>query len=225
MNSVKKKTKKGTSVSRHKVREALQQKIFNGDYATGSRLPQIQLAREFKVSQSVIRESLLELQSMGLVEFKDQLGAFVSPLDSRKLQQAYEIREMMEGLAARLCCDRINREELRELEQLADQMRKLPRSRLEERGHMDREFHHRIIHLSRSDMLIKISESFQILGKFFRTREPKESTPDLHYYLLEPIRNNQPDEAERRMRDHIRNGWREIEEKIADGTFEMHWIQ
>lgn len=214
-------------VSRHKVRDTIQWRIIRGEYITGARLPQIHLAREFNVSQSVIRESLLELRAMGMVELKDQLGAFVSAVDSRKLVQAYEIREMMEGLAARLCCDRISREEFRELEQMAERMRNLTLSEFQEHLHLDREFHQRIVHLSRNDMLIQLSESYQILGKVLKIHNIQEGfpQPENHFLLLEPIRDNQPDEAERRMREHIRRGRRELEQKITDGTFKLQWVE
>ena len=211
-------------VSRHKVREIIQQRIFQGEYASGFRLRQVELAKEFEVSQSVIRESLLELRAIGLVDLKDQLGAFVSTIDSRKLRSAYEIREMMEGLAARLCCERISREELAELEQIAERIRNLPPSQIDEKAHLDREFHKRLIHITQSDMLVKISESYEILGKFSRAATNRESPPDDHYLLLEPIRNNQPDEAERRMREHIRQGWRTIEKAISNG-FSLQWVK
>ncbi len=214
-------------VSRHKIREVIQKRILQGTYTTGTRLRQVQLAEEFGVSQSVIRESLLELRAIGLVDMKDQLGAFVSTIDSRKLKQAYEIREMMEGLAARLCCDQISREELRELEQLAERIRNLPPDKLDERAHLDREFHKRLIQISRSDMLIKIAESYEVLKKFSRAKQNQEqgqgASPDEHYKLLEPIRDNQPDEAERRMREHIRHGWKTISQALDSGV-PLQWV-
>ncbi|MBN1554800.1 MAG: GntR family transcriptional regulator [Phycisphaerae bacterium] len=212
------------SVTRHKVRDAIQQKIFQGKYETGSRLPQVHLAREFNVSQSVIRESLLELRAMGMVELKDQLGAFVREVDSRKLLQAYEIREMLEGLAARLCCDRASRAELRDLDRMAERMRTLPPEQAQMRYPLDREFHQRIVHLSRNDMLIQFSESYQILGKVVKVNEKQDLPPDEHHLLLKPILDNQPDEAERRMREHIQKGRRGLEQKIADGTFRWQWV-
>lgn len=211
-------------VSRHKVREIIQQRIFQGEYASGSRLRQVELAKEFEVSQSVIRESLLELRAIGLVDLKDQLGAFVSAIDSRKLKSAYEIREMMEGLAARLCCERISRQELAELEQIADRIRTLPPSQIDEKAHLDREFHKKLIRITQSDMLIKIAENYEILNKFSRAKNNQSNPPDDHYLLLEPIRDNQPDEAERRMREHIRRGWRTIEKAIANGL-SLQWVE
>jgi DNA-binding GntR family transcriptional regulator len=211
-------------VTRHKVRDGIQQKILSGEYPPGARLGQIQLAREFEVSQSVVRESLLELKAFGMVELKSHLGAFVSGVDSRKLVQGYEIREVLEGLAARLCCDRISREELRELEQTAGRMRDLLPSQNDQRLLLDREFHHRIVLLSRNDMLIQFSESYQILGKVVKIREDEEDLPEDHLNLLRPIRENRPEEAEQLMREHIHKGRLELEKKIADGTFKLQWV-
>jgi DNA-binding GntR family transcriptional regulator len=213
-------------ISRHKIRDAIQRKIFQGQYATGSRLPQVHLAREFKVSQSVIRESLLELRAMGMVELKDQLGAFVRGVDSRKLVQAYAIREVLEGLAARMCCEHISRRELRELEQLAERMSRLDPSQEAERLPLDREFHQRIVHLSHCDMLIQLAESYRIFGKALKIKDGNEDRfLSDHLVLLQPIRDNQPDQAERLMREHIRHGQVELEKKIADGTFKLQWVE
>lgn len=212
-------------ISRHRVRDAIQQKIFQGVYSTGSHLPQTRLAREFKVSQGVIRESLLELRAMGMVELKDQLGAFVSPLDSRKLLHAYEIREVLEGLAAKMCCQHVSHNQMQALERMAEQMRNLPPSQNNERLHLDREFHQRIVHLSGCDMLIQLSESYRVLGKTLKIREDGEKAePEDHFPLLDPIRENHPEEAEKRMREHVRHGRRELEEKIANGTFRLQWV-
>ncbi len=211
-------------ITRHKVRDAIQRKILSGEYPPGTRLAQLHLAKEFDVSQSVVRESLLELKAFGMVELRNQLGAFVSAVDSRKLVQAYEIREVLEGLAARLCCDRVSREELRELEQTVQRMRECPASQNDQRLSLDREFHQRIILLSRSDMLIQLSESYQILGKVLKIRDDQEDLPEDHLNLLVPIRENRPEEAETLMRDHIRKGRRELEKKIADGTFKLQWL-
>jgi DNA-binding GntR family transcriptional regulator len=211
-------------VSRHKVRDAIQRKILSGEYPPGKRLAQLHLAKEFAVSQSVIRESLLELRAFGMVDLKDQLGAFVSAVDSRKLVQAYEIREVLEGLAARSCCERINREELRELEHTAHHMQNLSPSQNDERLLLDREFHSRIVLLSRNDMLIQLSESYQILGKVLKICEDNENYPDDHLDLLGPIRENRPEDAERLMREHVRKGRRQLEKKIADGTFKLQWV-
>src|SRR3954464_4211648 len=97
------------SSARHRVREDVRRLILSGELKPGTRLTQQNLAKRFGVAQSVVRESLLELQFSGLVESVDNLGIFVSDLDINRLLQAYEVREMLEGLAARRCCESASR--------------------------------------------------------------------------------------------------------------------
>ena len=95
-----------TDDARGRVREDVRKMILTGKLKPGSRLTQQHLAKKFGVAQSVVRESLLELQASGLVRSVDNLGIFVSDLDEATLIHAYHVREMIEGLAARLCCER-----------------------------------------------------------------------------------------------------------------------
>src|SRR3954468_17881570 len=109
-----------SQTARHRVREDVRRLILTGELRPGTRLTQQQLAKRFGVAQSVVRESLLELQFSGLVRSVDNLGVFVSDLDTNLLLQAYQVREMIEGLAARLACERANRIDIRELMELVD---------------------------------------------------------------------------------------------------------
>src|SRR5919107_497581 len=104
-----------STTARSRVREDVRRLILSGELRPGTRLTQQQLAKRFGVAQSVVRESLLELQFSGLVRSVDNLGIFVSELDTDLLLQGYEVREMLEGLAARCCCERASRADVREL--------------------------------------------------------------------------------------------------------------
>src|SRR5690348_11400313 len=94
-------------VARHHVREEIQRRILSGETRAGERLSQQSLARELGVAQGTVRESLFELQWLGLVESVDHLGVFVGDLDVARILQAYQVREFLEGLAARLCCSSV----------------------------------------------------------------------------------------------------------------------
>src|SRR5436190_23512264 len=106
------------TTARGRVREDIRRMILNGELKPGSRLTQQHLAKKFGVAQSVVRESLLELQASGLVRSVDNLGIFVSDLDNTSLIHAYHVREMIEGLAARLCCERASRSDIRNLHEI-----------------------------------------------------------------------------------------------------------
>src|SRR3954468_10733826 len=90
----------GTSqapLTRHHIRENLQQMILSGERRPGSKLRQQELAELFGVAQGVVREALLELQAYGLVETIDNRGIFVSRLDKEKLLEAFDVRAVHEG--------------------------------------------------------------------------------------------------------------------------------
>src|SRR5437868_3063499 len=135
--------------ARGRVREDIRRCILAGEFRPGERLTQQHLAKRFGVAQSVVRESLLELQLSGLVRSVDNLGIFVSELDTGRLLDAYHVREMFEGLAARVCCQRASRADLRELAEMVERIYQLGTTKQErERGSLDRQFHHRMIVIS-----------------------------------------------------------------------------
>src|SRR5438034_6683984 len=105
---------------RHFVRENLRRMILTGERRPGTRLRQQELAREFQVAQGVVREALLELQAYGLVEMTARRGMFVTEINKDRLLEAFEVREMHEALAARLCCDRVTRGQINELREIAE---------------------------------------------------------------------------------------------------------
>src|SRR5688572_9671156 len=106
---------------RHRVREGIKDRISSGTYRPGEKLPQHQLAAEFGVSRGVVREAILELDGLGLVRSIDNRGAVVHEVGPDELLEAYELREVLDGLAARQCCERISLKELRALRELIAQ--------------------------------------------------------------------------------------------------------
>ncbi len=109
------------TTARGRVREDLRRMILSGEFKPGTRLTQQNLAKRFGVAQSVVRESLLELQFLrNLLNPVDNLYIFVSDLDINRLLQAYEVREMLEGLAARRCCELASRADIRTLMDMAE---------------------------------------------------------------------------------------------------------
>src|SRR6185437_14768485 len=111
-----------STTARQRVGKEVRRLILAGDLKPGTRLTQQHLAKRFGVAQSVVRESLLELQASGLVRSVDNLGIFVSDLDTHSLIHAYFIREVLEGLAARLCCERASRADVRDMYEMVERI-------------------------------------------------------------------------------------------------------
>jgi DNA-binding GntR family transcriptional regulator len=219
-------TESGAStLARHRVRDGIQRLILSGEYQPGQRLVQQELATRFGVAQSVVRESLLELQFGGLVEAVDNLGMFVSGLDAELLLSAYQVREMFEGLAARLCCERASRSDLRDLVELAEEnFRSGSQGDLETMSSLDRQFHSRIVQISRNPLLARLTEGYRVLGMFVRANREIRSVYDEHLKIINAIETAQPELAERLAREHVRAAREAIERQVADKTFVPHWV-
>jgi DNA-binding GntR family transcriptional regulator len=210
---------------RHHVRDSLQRMILTGERQPGTKLRQQELAKQFQVAQGVVREALLELQAYGLVEMIDRRGMFVTKLNKNKLLEAFEVREMHEALAARLCCERVTRAQVRELVEMAQQIYTLATNKkLDEMGSLDRELHARLVRLSGNSMLARLADNYAILGKFVRADRNPGVVRDEHVAILRAIEEGRPDDAERLIRSHVAAARLAVEKRIESGHFKPQWV-
>jgi len=212
-------------VGRHQVREEIQRRILSGESQPGERLTQQSLAKELGVAQGTVRESLLELQWLGLVESIDRLGVFVGKLDAARLIEAYQVREFLEGLAARLACEYVSRADVAALRNMADHIWNLSKENKEdEMGAADRTMHLRIMDLSRNKVLLRLAEGYRVLGMAVRASRDPRVVYEEHLRIIEAIDHNFPDEAERLMRLHVAEARKMIEQQAAKNEFTPKWV-
>src|SRR5512137_3592 len=83
------------------VRDAIQQEITSGRLAPGERVIQEQIAQALGVSRQPVQQALLLLRDQGLLRDAGGRGLVVAPLDPDEVQHMYELREAIEGVAAR----------------------------------------------------------------------------------------------------------------------------
>lgn len=214
------------NLARHRVRDGIQQLILLGEYRPGQRLRQQELAARFNVAQGVVREALLELQFCGLVEAVDNLGMFVGGLEVRDIFDAYEIREVLEGLAARLCCERASRADIRDLKELAQEVHKLgEKGDVEAMGAADRRFHHRTVVASGNQLLANVTAGYRVLGMFVRADRKRKEVDQEHLEIVHAIEANNPDEAESLARQHVAKSREAVARKVAQGVFVPRYVR
>lgn len=90
--------------------------VLSGDYEAGTALSEVRLAEHFDVSRTPIREALKQLQVEGLVEIRPKVGTFVRQVSRREIVELFELKEVLEGMAARLLAQRGPTDELRALD-------------------------------------------------------------------------------------------------------------
>ncbi|MEO6751636.1 MAG: GntR family transcriptional regulator, partial [Chthoniobacteraceae bacterium] len=82
--------------------------LLKARWKGGDRLTEVEAAARFHVSRTPVREALLELASMGIVELRRNCGAVFRPFGAKELMDLYAVRSLLEVEAARLAATRIH---------------------------------------------------------------------------------------------------------------------
>lgn len=106
----------------HAVADRLADAIQRGVYPPGTHLRQNQLAAEFGVSTTPIREAFALLRSQGILQIDPHRGAIVFGATAEEIAEAYEIRGELEVLAALKALPHVTDELLDRMQELADEM-------------------------------------------------------------------------------------------------------
>ncbi len=93
---------------RHQIVKRLLRTIFEGELPAGNRLIVLKLADWFGTSSTPVREALVELAGIGVVEFVHNRGAEVVPFGPVELREIYQLRRILEVEATRNCCGRVD---------------------------------------------------------------------------------------------------------------------
>lgn len=97
------------------VAERIGQGIVDEQFQPGERLKEVELALSFGVSRATIREALRILEKRGLVSILPQRGARVNDLSPKELEDLFEIRAALLGVASRRLAERGSDEDRRYL--------------------------------------------------------------------------------------------------------------
>jgi DNA-binding GntR family transcriptional regulator len=182
----------------------LRQDIVEGDILSGSKLSEAELATRYAVSRAVVREAINRLENCHLVERKPNVGARVVALGPERLVSLYQVRESLEGMAARLAATNMTDDEIDDL------------------GDVD--FHYRIILGSKNDHLISmLIEGIYHLIRMYRVQlgmaGPRVTTAfDEHRSIAQAIENRDGELAEILMRRHIFYTRNNLEQKLLEAV-------
>lgn len=195
--------------SSERVYQALKHRILAGMLEPGSRLVELQLAQDFQVSRTPVRETLKRLMAEGLVRVDPVRGIVVSDVDARELEEIFVIREVLDGLAARLAANRVSSADLTKLHLLMDMMHdSVANGQWEAMVQANIKFHdilhqaagnERLRHLSRN--LLDFVRRFS--NEAFASEERGAKVLAEHEEIVKALEQRDPDEAERVSRSHI----------------------
>ena len=195
-----------------RVADRLSQLIVNGDLAPGTRLVETDLARRLRVSRAPIREAIKDLELLGLVSKPSRRGARVMELSARDVKEIYEVKAMLDGLAAGLAAERVTDGELARLQGLHQRMQQLV-TRGDRDGYAttSREFHEAIIAAGGNARLMRMyaamSRQIWWLGTMVMTRSERSATSMReHADLLDSLLARDVKRAREAAENHARRG-------------------
>ncbi|NJC63053.1 GntR family transcriptional regulator [Planosporangium flavigriseum] len=199
------------------VVDALRRLIVSGELSSHSALSESALAQSFGVSRTPIREALKRLQTEGLVEIRPRVGTFIREPSNREVVELFDVKEMLEGLAARLLAVRgrvLERDQLEE--NVARSREAVAASEHAKYAELVHEFHNLIIQGSDN---IKLAEHYRalmnqlayhrIVVRTVSNAGRLSSSLEEHERVLARIMDKDRFGAEAAMRDHVRAAARE----------------
>lgn len=189
----------------------LQNRILNGIYSDGERLCELKLTKELCISRTPVREAIFQLEQEGLVKIIPNKGAVVTGITQEDIKDIYSIRIQVEGLAAKLCAERITSQEIERLEEIMDLMELYTNKKdYEKLLNVDSQFHSMIFDSSKSRPLIQVLgmlHRYVIRARKVSFQKPGRAEEALneHMGIYKAILDKKPELAERLTVEHIRN--------------------
>ena len=193
------------------VFNTLRQAILRGEPKPGERLMEIQLANKLGVSRTPIREAIRKLELEGLVLMIPRKGAEVAEITEKSLRDVLEVRRALEELAVQLACEKITKEEIRELERVAKEFQQVVNSSdITEIAEVDVCFHDIIYTATDNQKLIQLLNNLREQMYRYRVEYLKRDGvfPQLiaeHEAIIRHIENNEKEKATEVMCRHIDN--------------------
>ncbi len=102
---------------RHALAMHLLSEIVSGQMPAGRRLQIVDLTTRFGTSSTPVREALIELSGIGVVEFVHNRGVVVRPFGPEQLREIYQLRRILETEATRMACGQIDQATLLHLKE------------------------------------------------------------------------------------------------------------
>lgn len=181
--------------------------IRTGRYRAGERLMPEAIALDIGTSRMPVREAFRRLSTEGLVTIRPNRGVTVNGLNVADMQEVFEMRAVLEGLAVRLALPHMTEATIRRLEDIID--------RIDDHSGIQPDWTsaHRLFHETlcgaseRPRLMRQIASLHSLVEPHMRVWVLQEDRPPSaradHQHLIDALRSGDPDRCEQTMRQHV----------------------
>ncbi len=203
---------------RKNIREYIKEQIVNGRFQAGDRVVETQLAKELSVSQAPVREAILELAAMGILEERPYSGSFVRMITADDIEDIYNTRAFLDEYAARQAAKKVTAEQLAEMEALLREMDAAedPRDFVEK----DVAFHALVVNAAGSPALKRMWEGLRLVEwTGLSVAVTRKTLPELakqHWQIFRLLERHADHTAGAYMFLHIKNFGEELKQHFLE---------
>jgi DNA-binding GntR family transcriptional regulator len=192
-----------------RICSSLEEAILEGKIKPGDRLIEDDLASQFGISRGPIREAFRLMERDGWIRMVPRKGAMVNSISREDISEIYEVISVLEGLAARLFCERGQEEQVARLGSIYEEMEgAIKEGNLSRYSELNRAFHDVFICGCKNKKVDEIYGNFQKQIRWFQKLtlssmgRPKVSLRE-HRGILDAFIERDPKKAEQRTREHM----------------------
>ncbi len=195
-----------------KAYQILKGMIMARQLPPGLKIPQEQLAEDLGISRTPLVNALKFLEQEKLVQSVPRRGFFVRLFSKNEMIAIFELREVLEGLAARRAAHHITEREIAELKLFFQQFAGGRNTAdIKAYAQEDRRFHTFLAAIGSKEFLKSILDTFNVISFSYQSvlseglvRPPSETIHE-HMAIIEAISRRDADAAEQLMRRHLSN--------------------
>lgn len=191
------------------LRDEIENAILSNEFAPGARLDEMVLANRFGVSRTPVREALMQLDAIGLIEIRPRRGAVVIDPGPHRIYEMFEVMAELEGLAGSLAARRLDEDSRKAITATHSRCERSAGAGDSDAYYYDNEeFHKAIYAASRNDFLEEqCAQLHRRLRPYrrlqLRVRNRLSTSFSEHCGIVDAIFAGDGEEARRLLRAHV----------------------
>lgn len=194
----------------------IRDKILNFEILPGVKVPDKDISEEMGISRTPVREALFRLAENGLIHAKPNRGFTVRTYTAKEVEDLYNMREALEGLAVKLTIRNINESKIKSFYDLMERYKNvLNTNDVLTFNKLDQEFHDLIAKHSENEFLKQNLRSMH--DKIWLIRRYLYFLPgtfqeayEEHSNIIECVEKRNTNKAKAAMSQHILRAMKDI---------------
>lgn len=192
-----------------RVREQIEDDIVEGRLRPGDQLHMDDIAAQYGVSRTPVREAFQQLEASGLVEVRPKRGTYVASISTADLIEMFEVMAELEAMCARLAARRADKTLIADLSQAMEHCEtEAEKGEANTYYHANDTFHQLIYRASGNAFLVQ--ETIQLKNRLkpyrrlqLQVRHRLAQSVAEHRNLAQAIRNGEEELAAQAARQHV----------------------